>query len=572
MANTDNISAEKDVRPVDGGAAERLISILKKYRDAKRPLERRVKDNEELFMMRTAAAEGSRFQKRRPASAWLFNSIINKHADVMDNVPSCDVLPREESDRETAEILQTLIPVVLEDGAFESVYSDVGFDKLKTGTGVYGVFWDNEKNGGLGDVSVKRIDLGSIFWEKGVRSIQDSKYVFVVEYPDTDSIESDYPFLKDVPASNVFTDRFDGTMPEDKTEVIDVYYKVRKNGRSMLHFIKLARGKILFASENEEAFSERGYYDHGAYPFVFDRLFPESDSPCGFGFIDVMKDSQRQIDLVGQSVAENIRMASRVRYFARGDGCVNEEEFADWENPIVHYAGSGNPGESMIPLESPALPGVCLAFMNNKIDELKETSGNSSFQQGNTASGVTAASAIAALQEAGSKLSRDMIKGSYRAFCEIVKLIIELMRQFYTSPRVFRITSPNGYGFTSFDSGLLSDVETPFGFRRPVFDVKIRASKKDAFSRASQNELAKEFYSRGFFDPSRIDQTLLCLEMMDFEGKDALVSALKARAEAALSCPPVLQEAARLPNVSGKTKRNIVKEARERTSSFTEPR
>ncbi len=47
---------------------------------------------------------------------------------------------------------------------------------------------------------------------------------------------------------------------------------------------------------------------------------------------------------------------------------------------------------------------------------------------------MTAASAIAALQEAGSKLSRDMIKASYRAFTQVCTPCVELIRQFYDEP------------------------------------------------------------------------------------------------------------------------------------------
>ena len=53
---------------------------------------------------------------------------------------------------------------------------------------------------------------------------------------------------------------------------------------------------------------------------------------------------------------------------------------------------------------------------------------------------LTAASAIAALQEAGSKLSRDMLKSSYRSFAKECYFIIDLMRQFYDESRVYRIT------------------------------------------------------------------------------------------------------------------------------------
>ena len=61
---------------------------------------------------------------------------------------------------------------------------------------------------------------------------------------------------------------------------------------------------------------------------------------------------------------------------------------------------------------------------------------------GGTASGVTAATAIAALQEAGGKLSRNMIDDGYEAFSDVVTLVIELIRQFYQLPRQFRLLGP----------------------------------------------------------------------------------------------------------------------------------
>ncbi len=163
--------------------------------------------------------------------------------------------------------------------------------------------------------------------------------------------------------------------------------------------------------------------------------------------------------------------------------------------------------------------------MQHKIDELKETSGNRDFSQGATTSGVTAASAIAALQEAGSKLSRDMIQGTYQAYESLCYMVIELIRQFYDEPRSFRVTKPNGEEeYSTFDNTDIRELETERGmYRKPVFDIKVRAQRKSPFQRISQNELAKELYSAGIFDPQNADQALQVLEMMDFEGKEGVV-------------------------------------------------
>ena len=138
---------------------------------------------------------------------------------------------------------------------------------------------------------------------------------------------------------------------------------------------------------------------------------------------------------------------------------------------------------------------------------------------------MTAASAIAALQEAGSKLSRDMLKSAYRAFARQCYLIIELMRQFYDEQRVFRITGQRGESeFVPFSAQGLRAKPMPavggveLGSREPVFDIVVSAAKKSTFSRLSQNETAKECYKLGFFDPANADAALAALEMMDFEG------------------------------------------------------
>ena len=61
------------------------------------------------------------------------------------------------------------------------------------------------------------------------------------------------------------------------------------------------------------------------------------------------------------------------------------------------------------------------------------------------------------------------------------------------------------------------------GYRLPVFDIKVSAQKKNVYTKVSQNELALQFFQHGFFNPQMTDQTLMCLEIMDFDGKDGIM-------------------------------------------------
>ena len=466
--------------------------------------------------------------KSQPSSGWLFNSIANKHADAMDNYPEPNVLPRVADDEDTARALSSVLPVVLEQADYEQVYSDCWWRKLKQGTGVTGIFWDPQMRGGLGDIAVRSMNLLMLYWEPGVEDIQSSPNFFSLSLEDTAQLTAQYPQLAGCTAGVLDVPRYiheEGQDTSTKSVVVDWYYKrPDENGRMVLHYCKFCNGVVLYASQNDPALARRGLYDHGQYPFVFDPLFVEEDSPAGFGYIDVMKDCQTAIDKMNHAMDENVLLAAKQRYVLSDTAGVNEEELADFSRDIVHVAGRLN-DDSFRPLQTAGLQGNSLSYRQSRIEELKEISGNRDMTQGGTAGGVTAASAIAALQEAGSKLSRDMLKSAYRAFAKQCYLIIELMRQFYDEQRVFRIVGADGGNqFVPFSAealravpgGSLGGVE--LGSREPIFDIVVSAAKKSTFSRLSQNETAKECYQLGFFNPQNADAALAALDMMDFEG------------------------------------------------------
>ena len=522
------------VLPIGRDQIHEAQLILGRYRRGKANLEKRIIENEQWYKLRHwDCIESRKKNPVEPVSGWLFNAIANKHADAMDNFPAPNILPREEGDKAEAEMLSSIVPVVLEQDDFETTYDDVWDYKLKTGTGVYGVFWDKDKLNGLGDISIRKIDLINLFWESGITDIQQSRNLFHVQLVDNEALKEQYPELRNKVGGiavdmgkYVYDDTVDTT---DKAAVVDWYYKRNQNGKTVLHYCKYVGDTVLFATENEPTFRERGWYDHGRYPFVFDPLFSVEGSPCGFGYIDVGKSAQEYIDRGNQAILQNLLVNARPRHFIRSDGEVNEEEYADLSRDFIHV--QGNLGQdSILPVPTKPLNNIYLTIINEKINELKEVTGNRDISTGGTTSGVTAASAIAAMQEAGSKLSRDNIKASYRAFRKVILLVIELIRQFYDVPRRFRIMGERGAeqfvqysneGIRPQHQGV--DFGQDMGYRVPLFDIEITAQKQSPYSKMSQNELALQFYSAGFFNPQMADQALACLDMMDFDRKQFIM-------------------------------------------------
>ena len=534
---------EKEALPVGEEEVREAARILSEYKRAKANLDTRVTDNEQWFRLRHWEQLRKPEDRKIHHSGWLFNSIVSKHADFMDSMPQCTVLPREKEDEKEAARLTSVIPVILERGNWQSVYSDAVYAKLKTGTAVYSVLWDPDAEDGLGDIAVSRADILNLFWEPGVRDIQSSRHLFYVQLEDNDILTERWPELEGklgTPGTEASAYLYDaGVDTSKKSTVVDWYYKKRVDGRTVVHYCKFVNGVILYASENDPALKERGWYDHGLYPFVFDPLFREEGTPAGFGMIDVMKEAQEDIDLLGNELIRNARLSARKRYFTRIEGAVNEEEFADLSRDFVHVSGSTLGEDSLREITSSPLSPVYLTVLNNKIQELKETSGNRDFSQGGTMGGVTSGTAINALQEAGNKLARDMIAMTYHAFSQVCTLVIELIRQFYSAPRCMRILGPDGdWEFPVYDNaGLLPMAQDGvFGMeaalRKPVFDVSVKAHKQNTYSRSAQNQDALSFYQLGFFDPAKAKESLACLELIDIENKEKLVSVITRNGEA----------------------------------------
>ena len=575
---------------------QELTAVLQKYKAGKQSLERRVIAAENWWKLRNRFEEDKRpcassAGDFRAVSGWLHNVIVSKHADAMEAYPEPVILPREPDDRAEAELLSAVVPCILEQNAFERTWSDAMWQKLKTGTAAYRVGWDPDKLGGLGDISIERVDLLNLFWEPGIADIQRSKFVFCTHLEDNDELEEEFPQLRGRLRGNPFTaTRFlydDAVSLDGKSTVVEAYYRRKRAGRTVLHYVKYVGDTVLYSTEEGEPCREAlpllgevarsaegvarvetraggkresglnpavsfpnwnslntgdpsagltaasspapdGLYAHGRYPFVLDPLFPVEGSPCGYGFVDLCHNNQTAIDLMRSAIIKNTVVGATPRYFQRIDGSVNEEEFADLGRALVHV--SGNLGEdSLRQIGFSPLSGVYMDVLNSSIQELRETSGNTETSTGNISSGVTAASAIAALQEASGKGSRDSTRSSYVAYAQIVELCIELIRQFYGLPRSFRIAGRAGAEeYIRFSNAGLCPRPQPFGAALPVFDVKVSAQKRNAYSRLSQNELAMELYRMGIFDEGKEQEALSCLRMMEFDGRDELIGRITA--------------------------------------------
>lgn len=551
--------------PVNEAFIEKLNETLKKYAQGRKVLESKIIENDRWYRSQHwELIRGSNGNKEpEPVSAYLFSTLANKHADAMDYYPEPNILEREEDDVEEAENLSHILPLVIEKNNFRKTYSDAWWYKLKQGCSAYGVFWNPSIDAGLGDIDIIKLDLLNLYWQPGITDIQKSPKLFITTLVDDEALHEMYPQTKgrisDDKPLELKTYVSDDTVDlQGKSLLIDCYYKkINEEGREIVHLTKYVDNIPLVSTEDDPDTAAVGLYDHGMYPVIFDVLFPEENTPIGFGYIDIIKNPQMYIDKLDQIISRNALISGKQRVFIKDNGEVNEDELADYSKDIVHFKGNVREGENFYITQGKALPGFIVQHRQSKIQELKETSGSNDFSRGESGGGITAMGAILALQEAGNKTSRDMIATSYNVYTQMIYMCIELIRQFYDEPRKFRVEDSMGKAdYIAYNNQKLQEQQlqaeyegAEAKYRKPLFDIKVKPEKSSPFSRAAQNEMAKEMFNLGFFNPQRAVEAKVALELMSFEGKEKVMKVITENGDLFMQLQQTQQQLAQMQQV-----------------------
>ena len=245
-------------------------------------------------------------------------------------------------------------------------------------------------------------------------------------------------------------------------------------------------------------------------------------------------------------------MSAKPRYMMKKNVGMNTGDFLDWSKPIVEVDGDLSE-ERVKAITLPTLDTNVIDVRDSKINEIKEISATHNYSYGYSTQGASSGVAIAALQEAGGKVMRDIITSSFDAFSSVIKLVIELIRQFYDEERCFRITKPNckGYEYISFSGNEIKEKSQALGneilYRLPEFDVEVRTQKSSAFSRYAQNETIAELFRMGLFSLEKKKEALIALEALELEGKSRIIEMIKQLHEETASNSPTSSENSKNP-------------------------
>lgn len=234
----------------------------------------------------------------------------------------------------------------------------------------------------------------------------------------------------------------------------------------------------------------------------------------------------RYINRYASYIDMNLRMSSKGRLLVDRNAGIDKQALLDWENDVVE--GDRIDASALQWMQTTPFTSMVTAQMLQLQNDIKQDSGQNQFTRGETAGGVTAASAISALQEAGGKMTRMRTNALNSGFREIVEQIMWLVSQFYEKNRIVFVTGRKEGEHRE----VAASPERLFGKHEkgrvppPPYTVQVQVQRRNPLRQQAQNELFMQAYSMSA-QAGQIFPLSALFELLQVDGKDRILPVLR---------------------------------------------
>lgn len=495
----DDIAPEDQPLPEEGRIlVSRAYQLFEEFRDKLEPEHHAMRDARKTYQLEQD--ERARFA---PQSSSLLSCVDNVVADQIDNMPEAKMVPEREDTAQAAEEISDLVAYVLYHANWEEDYSVIVEDAAITGTGIAQVYWDDDMEDGDGMVNVSTVHPEDFYPDPAYENIQDGRGVFVASRVTLAWVMEHFPesgtYVR--PDKSTLVDEYVDSVYEDpshdaSTILLEFWYKRydAKKRKYRVHKAMLAGRALLYSTElafggpkkNEYA---QGVYAHGEYPFVMFRYRRVFRRPFGTGLIHDYRTQQDAIDRCLMYIDNNARASSKQKTFIRRGSGVNPEDVADYTKEIIEFDGN-DIRQVLQTVQAAPLNGQVYQIMNYLVDTMKQDCGQNQFTRGEGGLGVTAATAIQALQEAGSKITRMHTSHFKESFKSMVEQIMWVMSEYLSPDRKIRIVG--GWDSTGNMVDRVIQLVAPSyegdELKKPAYAVRVQVQKRNPLQIQVDNE------------------------------------------------------------------------------------
>ena len=497
------------------------------YRDEWQRLDDNVRIYEGTYWGENDAEVIRNDRRPRMSTPMITSCIENIKADLMDEMPEAIILPDAAGDAPmiTAKVLTKVVEQELDACDWEGEYAKGVHDFLQDGWCAFESGHDPLENNGLGGAFIHYVMNKNFMCDPQTPDLQDGRACFVLDVKPWDWFQQHYPDIYPYMVGDeglIEADRIESTTEPPRVKalrIIEMWVKEfdPKRKSAAVHFVRVAGHQVI---EDSKLTYPNGYYEHGMFPFRICRLYPQKGSALGLGICDLFKDTQRYADKLNAILLENALRARTPRLFIQ-EGMVDIDDVRDFGKEAIEV--HGNLEAAVKWMDTQPLPSYMMNFAQMMQASIKNEAGSNDQSRGQTAGGVTAASAITALQDMSTKRSRMEARELQRGFKECVRMMIEMMREKDIVPREIVITVEGQQAIVPFDSRSLYRSDGK-GRKMPIEAlITIKTSRQTRFSRMAHNELVLQFVNmfQQTADP------LIMMEALEMDDKEQILDTIR---------------------------------------------
>lgn len=490
---------------------------------------------------------------------FVFQSIQSTIPVLLDARPRIDYVPKEPSDFEFAELMSQLAESDWDQWAWSAILTEVIYDGHFYGAGLSSLTFNPEADFGAGAIEYESADPFHCYPDPDARDVnRKARYFIHAEPLCVDEIKRRYPkkaeFVKaDIqdmlksertetgrmemrrPANEYFSlsrtgtsvdavekekallismwccdDDFDETEKEgepDETGNPTTYYEQRKkypNGRKIVVCNKV----VLEDGPNP--------HEDGQFPFsrwvnyVLPREF------WGISEIEQLESPQRIFNKLVSFALDVLTMTGNPVWIVSNDSDVDTDNLFNRPGLVIEK----NPGSEVRREEGTQLQPYVLQLIDRMSQWFNDVAGTQDVTRGATPGSVTAASAISALQEAAQTRIRQKSRNIDTYLQFVGQQYASRALQYYSAPRVFRITSSDGAQkyfkahFQKAEDGKHQAVVQRWGnggYELPEtytltgkLDTRVVTGSSLPFARAEREAKLYQLFDRGIIDTTEV--------------------------------------------------------------------
>lgn len=473
----------------------------------------------------------------------LKSTVNNCIADQMDNMPEATMAPERPGLEDTATDLTDVVRFILAQNNYEALHRRRVEDFFVTGSSVTQVCWDEDMDGGKGDVALIRWPMEAFLWDPFAETIQSARAVMKVSWHPLAWFREHYPkegkYVNGEDLSHNAVGQHEaqleyGQDDESRAMLVEYWYRTydANKRRYQVNVAYMAGGALLDKAED--------VYDHGMYPFIVDALTPIEGLPIGEGLVMELTPMMRYVNRYAHYIDENLRMSAKNRALVRRNANLDMKALCNWQENVIQ--GDDITPDAVQWFQSKPLSGMAPQQMLQFQSDIKQDSGQNQFTRGETAGGVTAASAISALQEAGGKITRLRTAVLNQGFKEMVEQVMWLVSQFYGSKKARMITGRDGKPReVDMSAKHLMGGDKSGRLPAPPYHVQIQISRRNPLRVQAQNELFIQAYTMAAQAGQQFPLSML-FELLQVDGKDRIMPVLQSLDQTQAAMQQLTQE------------------------------